>query len=181
MTQRGLSNQPIPAHKPAPAPFAAGSETSKAAAEAAGSRAPVQRERVLDFIRKCGERGATDDEGERALDMGTQSYTPRRGELVRLGRIVDSGRTRETRLGGTATVWIVPHVETPAAEPADSPAGPESAPLAGTPFAGWVQRPDFRGRLRWEAPNLPEAARWWAWSDFEDLPELARPIGQGAY
>jgi hypothetical protein len=42
-------------------------------------------------------------------------------------------------------------------------------------FAGWVQRPDFRGRLRWEAPDVPEAERWWAAADFEDLPQPGVP------
>jgi hypothetical protein len=40
-------------------------------------------------------------------------------------------------------------------------------------FAAWVQRPDFRGRLRWEAPDVPEADRWWARCGFDDLPELS--------
>jgi hypothetical protein len=37
-------------------------------------------------------------------------------------------------------------------------------------FAGWVLRPDVDGRMGWEAPNLPEWARWWARFRFEDLP-----------
>ncbi len=42
-------------------------------------------------------------------------------------------------------------------------------------FADWVHQPDFRGRLRWEAPNVPEADRWWAVADLEDLPQPGGP------
>lgn len=99
---------PIPkASKPAPISFAAGSDTSKAAAESIGPRAPTQRRRVFDFIHEAGEHGGTDDEGEIALGMSPQSYTPRRGELARAGLIRDSGRRRPTASGHPATVWIV--------------------------------------------------------------------------
>jgi hypothetical protein len=77
---------------------------------------------------------------------------------------------------GDGTV-VVAHVEALAVVPGGPPPGSEDDPLAGTPFAGWVQRPDFRGRLRWEAPDLPESARWWARCAFEDLPEPTRPTG----
>ena len=41
-------------------------------------------------------------------------------------------------------------------------------------FAGWIRRPDCRGRMGWEAPGLTERERWWARSDFEDLPPANR-------
>jgi hypothetical protein len=37
-------------------------------------------------------------------------------------------------------------------------------------FADWVRRPDAHGRMGWEAPDLPESDRWWAWCDFDALP-----------
>jgi len=65
----------------------------------------------------------------------------------------------------------------PPADPLDAPGAGRQLPLdladdplAGTPFAGWVRRPDSRGRISWEAPDLPEADRWWATADFDDLP-----------
>jgi len=51
----------------------------------------------------------------------------------------------------------------------------EPDPPAGSRFAGWVRRPDCRGRMGWELPRLPEAARWWARCEFDDLPEPPRP------
>jgi len=51
-------------------------------------------------------------------------------------------------------------------------ASPEPAPA---PFADWVLRPDVSGRLAWEAPELPEAVRWWADSSFDDLPQIPTP------
>ena len=54
-------------------------------------------------------------------------------------------------------------------EPA-APAASTSDP-SGPDFSTWVLRPDFKGRLGWEPPDLPEAERWWAEYEFDDLPE----------
>ena len=57
-----------------------------------------------------------------------------------------------------------------------SPAADASRqPPPGLDFSGWVQRSDARGRLGWEPPDLPEAARWWTRWDFNDLPGLILP------
>lgn len=45
-------------------------------------------------------------------------------------------------------------------------------PLAAFTYADWVQRSDSRGRVGWEAPDLPECERWWARWDFNDLPAV---------
>jgi hypothetical protein len=82
--------------------------TSDAAAERIMPHAPDARGRILAFIASRGPDGATDDEGETALGIRCQSYTPRRGELARLGLVVDSGRRRPTGSGCPAAVWIVP-------------------------------------------------------------------------
>ena len=47
------------------------------------------------------------------------------------------------------------------------------------PFADWVQRPDYHGRMGWEAPNLPEWQRWWARCDFNDLPVVSEGFRMG--
>lgn len=60
---------------------------------------------VLEFLRARGERGATDDEIERALTLSHQSASARRRELVIMDLAYDSGHRRRTRSGRTATVW----------------------------------------------------------------------------
>lgn len=88
-----------PARRDAPA-------TSKAAARSMVNATTTVRARVLDYIASRGPDGAMDDEGEAALGMRAQAYTPRRGELVKLGEVIDSGRTRSTASGRAAIVWI---------------------------------------------------------------------------
>lgn len=85
-------------------PYAAGSETSKAAAEWIAGQAATQRDRVYAYLRDTAG-GATDEEIQSALGMKVQSETPRRGELVDAGLVRDSGRKRKTSSGATATVW----------------------------------------------------------------------------
>jgi hypothetical protein len=46
-------------------------------------------------------------------------------------------------------------------------------------FADWVRRPDCHGRMGWETPDLPEAERWWARCDFDDLPEVPEGFSMG--
>lgn len=94
------SSDTPPAHHSAPA------GTSDKAAEQIAEFAPVQEQRVLDFIRSRGTYGATDDEGEVALAMLAQSYTPRRGRLADRGLVVATARRRPTRTGRTACVWM---------------------------------------------------------------------------
>ena len=66
-----------------------------------------QRAAVLSYIRGCTTAGATDFEIQIALGLDGNTERPRRGELVTVGRIKDSGRKRRTPLGGQATVWVV--------------------------------------------------------------------------
>jgi hypothetical protein len=81
--------------------------TSEVAARRVATRTPSRRKRILALIRERGALGLTDDEGEAVLNMGPQSYTPRRGELVKQGLIVDSDRRRKTASGCPAVVWVV--------------------------------------------------------------------------
>ena len=61
----------------------------------------------------------------------------------------------------------------------DAPDGPAvdvaGDPSGGLDFSDWVRRPDCNGRMGREAPNLPEADRWWSVGDFESLPEPGDP------
>ena len=49
--------------------------------------------------------GATDEQMQRDLGLGSQTQTPRRGELVKLGFVEDSGQTGRTRRGRQARLW----------------------------------------------------------------------------
>lgn len=93
---------------PIPAPWrrSAPHGTSSVAAGRISSAAPTIRDRVLAFIRDRGQAGATDEEGEAALRIKPQTYTPRRRELVQLGLVGDSGRRRRTDAGRPAAVWV---------------------------------------------------------------------------
>jgi len=94
--------------------FPPAQQHSPTSREAAGRIAPVTgelRRRVYDFIRERGQEGATDEEMQVALDMGPSTQRPRRVELVRGGFVIDSGRTRLTKSGRKAVVWIVANKE----------------------------------------------------------------------
>jgi predicted ArsR family transcriptional regulator len=82
------------------------SPTSCAAAEAIVPHLNKLQARVLDYLRGCGERGATDEELVEALRLSPSTARPRRIELVKAGLVRDSGRTRKTNSGREATVWV---------------------------------------------------------------------------
>lgn len=90
-----------------PPPHVRHSPTSKAAAVDIESRAATLRARVLNFIRRRGDAGATDEEIQRSLQMPGNTQRPRRRELEQMGRISDSGTTRPTSSGRQAVVWVV--------------------------------------------------------------------------
>ncbi len=92
-----------------PARHNAPAGTSGVAADRIAHCAKDLRARVLGFIVEQGPNGATDDEGEAALGIKPQTYTPRRGELVKLGLVVDSGFRRNTTSGRPAAVWVTPN------------------------------------------------------------------------
>lgn len=90
-------------------PFQSESDTSREAAAALADDVVVSlREQVYHCIRESVD-GLTDDDVQRRLDLPGNTERPRRIELVRAGRIVDSGERRITRSGRRATVWSVPH------------------------------------------------------------------------
>lgn len=89
-----------------PARHNAPAGTSGVAAQRIARPAKDIRARVLAFIVSQGPHGATDDEGEAVLKIKPQTYTPRRGELVALGLVADSGKRRNTESGRPAAVWV---------------------------------------------------------------------------
>jgi hypothetical protein len=100
-----------------PARHNAPAGTSGVAADRIAGHAKDLRARVLAFIVGQGPHGATDDEGEAFLGIKPQTYTPRRGELVALGLVVDSGRRRNTASGRPAAVWVTPNHVHPSPKP----------------------------------------------------------------
>lgn len=80
--------------------------TSDTAARRISGYSGKLRAKVYAWIISRGEDGGTDDEGEAALGICCQTYTPRRRELVQLGLVVDSGRRRPTSSGRPAAVWV---------------------------------------------------------------------------
>lgn len=50
--------------------------------------------------------GLTDEEGIDLTGLPPSTYRPRRVEGVQAGRVADSGRTRPTRSGRKAVVWV---------------------------------------------------------------------------
>lgn len=78
-------------------------------AVAAAAIAPVaggMGRRVHEFIRRRGERGATDEEISLALSMRDSTARARRVELRDAQKIRDSGRRRETNSGRASIVWV---------------------------------------------------------------------------
>ena len=96
---RSTINAPIPPH-------AAKSETSAAAAAAIAGAISRLQATVLDYVRKQGNRGATDEETAAGLRMQIDTTRARRVELRDLGVVRDSGTTRPTQHGRAAVVWI---------------------------------------------------------------------------
>ncbi len=85
-------------------PYQRHSETSREAAEEALPNAGTQRRKVFDLIRSYDD-GLTDEEVQRLLSMNPSTQRPRRIELVKAGKVVDSGVTRLTVSGRSAVVW----------------------------------------------------------------------------
>lgn len=79
--------------------------TSVAAADAIKPSAANLRQQVLVFIRASPD-GVTDEEIQQGTGIGPSTERPRRIELVKAGAVFDSGRTRATRSGRQAVVWV---------------------------------------------------------------------------
>lgn len=82
------------------------SSTSRQAASAIAPHTGKLAGQVLDYIRGCGERGATDPEIAAGLQMLSDTARARRCELTDRGLVRDSGRKRPTAHGRAAAVWV---------------------------------------------------------------------------
>lgn len=90
----------------APPPATNGTPTSNEAAERIEPAAGTLRELVLIYLRNCKAHGATDEEIQLALSMNPSTQRPRRQELEKLGMILRTSRTRPTRSGRSAVIFI---------------------------------------------------------------------------
>ena len=121
---RRKPNSIAPAHRHAPP------GTSRVAAARVMPRATAQAAQILAHIQACGEHGCTDDEGETALGIIPQSYTPRRRWLAQRGDVVATDRRRPTRRGCPATVWVARELAPVRVEvPAPTPRSVERWPI----------------------------------------------------
>ena len=64
---------------------------------------PRMRARLFEGLLNWGPM--TDEQMIERLDLGPNSVRGRRGELVRDGLVVDTGRRGRTRAGNSATIW----------------------------------------------------------------------------
>lgn len=82
------------------------SPTSVAAAEAIAPVAATLRRMVLEAIASAGADGLTDEEGAERVGIDGNTYRPRRRELEQQHRIRNTGKTRPTKSGRKAVVWV---------------------------------------------------------------------------
>ncbi len=83
-----------------------GTATSKAAAKAIEPHINEQHRLLLGYYRFYGRDGVTDQEMSEATKLDGSTVRPRRIELVDKGFVIDSGRTRATKTGRQATVYV---------------------------------------------------------------------------
>lgn len=104
--ERGRPDRRESQAAPPAAAYARTSDTSREAAEGIASRAGKLKTLVLDFIRRQGRWGATDQEVAEGLNMLPDTSRARRVECRDYGLVVNSGRRRPTPTGRQATVWV---------------------------------------------------------------------------
>lgn len=89
-------------------------DTSKEAAESVVPNLTKLQALVLEYAISCGEFGFTDPELNEAMgpiceghNHGTSTWRSRRAELVRKGKIEDSGKRHKRASGRNHIVWRV--------------------------------------------------------------------------
>ena len=82
------------------------SPTSVEAAKSIEPHVNEMHKRILRRLKEAGETGCTDEDLQ--ADFATASTSrPRRVELVRMGLVKDSGKTRLTKSLRRACVWVL--------------------------------------------------------------------------
>lgn len=83
-----------------------GVDTSVLAAASINQALPKLQSSVLGVIVGAGHRGSTGDEVAVALGWERFRVRPRTSELRKAGRIIDSGRRRDSLSGIASIVWV---------------------------------------------------------------------------
>jgi len=96
----------VPVERFTGTPYAAGSDTSQAAAVSIALTAGTLNARIFDYLEAAGAAGATCAELEDAFGLRHQTASARVWDLRTRGYIRDSGARRRTSSGRLATVWI---------------------------------------------------------------------------
>ena len=97
------------------------SRDARARAEPKGARRRQMFYDWLTALDKTFLKGATDAEMQVHFKLRSQSQTPRRDELARMGLVRDSEDTRETPRGCSAIVWVIVLPVPPGVSPRDRP------------------------------------------------------------
>jgi len=95
--------------------FHGGNAESMAAHASIVPTKAAMRARVVEYVRSCGEHGATVDEIELALGLSHQTVSARATEAKAGGELVTAGVRRPTRSGRPAAVLVVAPAELMAA------------------------------------------------------------------
>jgi hypothetical protein len=82
-------------------------DTSRKAASRTATRVEGLRAQIIVKLRAAGETGLTADEAAEQMGETSFSIRPRFTELVRFGKIKDSGLRRRNESGSTAKVWVI--------------------------------------------------------------------------
>ncbi len=80
-------------------------ETSHMAAARVWPKTGTQRAKILKFLYDLWPGAATDERMQDMLGVHGSSQRPRRGELVTLGWVKDTGHTEPTHGGDPAILW----------------------------------------------------------------------------
>jgi len=83
------------------------SKTSRASAAKSAPQFSDRLIEMLKFFDTYVERGLTDQEGQDILMMSGDSYRPIRVILAKHNLVADTGMTRKTQTGRSATVWRI--------------------------------------------------------------------------
>lgn len=82
------------------------SATSRAAAAQIKQRIGPMHLQIIKYLTEH-PHGATDEQMQAAIPMGANTQRPRRVELTKLGRVVDSGRCERGASRREAVVWVL--------------------------------------------------------------------------
>lgn len=105
--QLTLFDAPPTANRPTHPPHNKTDTSRGAAASITFDKVETDRAKVLAYVAKQRDHGATADEIGHALGLLAQSCTPRIWELRKCGEIIDSGHRRPTQTGRAARVYVV--------------------------------------------------------------------------